>query len=686
MKNKIISAVLCMTLATSCVDLDIAPKNIVTSENLLSSESGMDIYMARMYSNMPFEDFKYMGEWGLNFNGWLNATGIEGTGEALNRDGICRAFTGENNAYWGKAFTLIRDANFLIENLPEYASKYPEITYNHYMGEAYYVRATVFYAMARRFGGIPLVTKLIKYPAEAEEMEIPRASEEETWNQILADYDMAASLMMPKSPKSGYSNKYVALAFKSEAMLYAGSVAKYNETVNGRLTGFGEKTGVRVIGFDENSWQAASKKYFEEAYKAASEVIRDGGYSLYKKKWDANDRDAQYQNMVDMFSDLTSPENIYVKEYAYPTLTHAYDAYCAPFIFRSPLASGVCPTADFIEMFDGFDLYEDGTLKVTDGNSNVEGNYLMYDSPLDFYKNAEPRLRAYVIFPGDVFKNKEIEIRGGIYTGAAPVKPLFNDYSYNSADTRYQNLDAYTQKPKTLYLSPREGNNQEVVTLEDGSTMTAAGANGPFYDNGEGCLTGLYGRKWLNPDPSFVAREGNSDQPFILMRHAEVLLNAAEAAVELAMTGTASPDGTDMLEVATKAINDIRERAGAKLLSGNLKGDNESRDIVRKERRKELAFEHKAKWDLRRWRVNHYEGRDGFWGVQRDADRYSNNSRYRFRGIYPFYSTAAKKYFFDVRYQWVASKTFEYNIVDYYFAIPGGEVSKSPVIDQQPNR
>ena len=36
---------LCMTLATSCVDMDITPKNIVTSESLLSNESGMDIYM-----------------------------------------------------------------------------------------------------------------------------------------------------------------------------------------------------------------------------------------------------------------------------------------------------------------------------------------------------------------------------------------------------------------------------------------------------------------------------------------------------------------------------------------------------------------------------------------------------------------------------------------------------------------
>ena len=117
MKNKIISAILCMTLATSCVDLDIAPKNIVTSENLLTSESGMDIYMARMYSNMPFEDFKYQSQWGIKFDGWLSATGIDGSGEALNRDGICKSFTGEDEPYWGKAFTLLRDANYLIENL-----------------------------------------------------------------------------------------------------------------------------------------------------------------------------------------------------------------------------------------------------------------------------------------------------------------------------------------------------------------------------------------------------------------------------------------------------------------------------------------------------------------------------------------------------------------------------------------
>ena len=44
-------------------------------------------------------------------------------------------------------------------------------------------------------------------------------------------------------------------------------------------------------------------------------------------------------------------------------------------------------------------------------------------------------------------------------------------------------------------------------------------------------MTGLLARKWLNPDPAFVPREGNSAHPFILMSYDEVLLNAAEAAV-----------------------------------------------------------------------------------------------------------------------------------------------------------
>ena len=686
MKKIILSAILGATLLTSCQNIDIPPKNIVTSDDLLSSESGMDIYMARMYSIMPFEDFKYLPERGIsNFNGWLAGFGFEGIGENVNRDGYCRSFTGEGDVYWGKAFELLRDANFLIENLPNYRGTYPEITYNDYLGEAYFVRAYVFYALAKRFGGIPLVTRVINYPAETDLLEVPRASEEETWDQICADFDKAIELMMPKSPKRGYANKYVALAVKSQAMLYAGSVAKYNETVPGRLTGLGQKTGVRVIGFDAATAAEASKRYFTEAYKAANQVIQNGGYSLYKKKWAEGDREAIRQNMIDMTSDMDSPENIWIREYLYPTTTHSFDAYNAPYVFRSPLSSAMCPTADFVELFEGFDRYPDGSLKVTTGNSNSEGTYIMYDNIGDFYKNAEPRLLSYLIIPGDMFKGQKMEIYAGVYTGTTPVRPLLNDYSYQGQAQNYQNLDIAKGDNPTLYMTP-DPNNHKIVKLPDGSEMKASGANGPFYNFAESAMTGLLARKWLKDDPSFTAREGNSDQHYILVRYAEVLLNAAEAAVELSLAGVASPDGSDMLGVATDVINDIRSRAGATLLSGKLTGSIESRNEVRKERRKEIAMETNIKWDLRRWRVQDYDNRDGFWGETRDKDKFSSNSHYRFRGIYPFYSAQDKKWFYDVRFECISHKEFDYNTIDYYFSIPGGEVVKSPVIDQQPNR
>lgn len=673
---------------SACTDMNIPPKNTVTDDDLLTSSKGMQIYLARLYSQMPWEDFKYMAQWGFEFNGWLGTLGIDGCGEAMNRDDVFETFRSERTPFWSQAFVLLHDANHLLEALPEYGSNFSEVEMNFYLGQAYFVRAFTFYQMARRFGGIPLVTHTIEYPAESDKLEVPRASEEETWDQICSDFDQAVELLPETSRLQGLPNKYAALAFKAEAMLYAGSVAKYNDSVTGRLTGVGAKTGVRVIGFDSDKATSASVRYFSEAYKAAREVMNSGRYSLYMKKWSAEDREAQYQNMVDMFSDVSSPENILVKEYSYPSLTHGLDAYSSPFIFRDPLCSGSCPSLDFVELFDGFDRYPDGTIRVTDGNSNTEGKYLMFDTTMDFFKNAEPRLRAYVILPGDMFRNVEIEIRAGIYTGETPVSPLWSDYSYSRATQNYYQL--LPEFGKTLFMSANALASQPVMEV-DGVKMTPAGANGPFYNtqDNEANLSGFYLRKYLNPDPAYERGEGKSAQPFILMRYADVLLAAAEAAVELSIAGAPCPvSGDNMLTVATQAIRDIRERAGANALTTELGGDIDSRNIVRRERRKELALEHKSKWDIRRWRVQHYEARDDFWGEHREnyASRTGADGEYRLRGLYPFYSSKEHKYFFDANFQMAREMRLLYSATDYYFEIPSGEVAKSPVIDQQPNR
>lgn len=664
---------------TSCSDfLDIPPKNIVQDADLFGSSKGMTVYLSRIYSQMPYEDFKYSPRAGY-FNDWLVCPGIN-EGSSIGRDG-CFAMTGEGGNLWSGAFSLLRDINKLLETLPTYKANYTEEQYNHYLGEGYFARAFVFYEMAKRYGGIPLVTKVLNYPEQpVDQLEVPRSTEEETWDQVLADFDQAISLLSPTSPSRGMVNKYVALSFKSEAMLYAGSVAKYN-----KITGFGDKTKVRVIGFDPTTAQTASVKYFKEAYKAAMAVIASGKYDLYKKKWAANDKEAQFQNMVDMFFDANSPENIFVKEYKYPDLTHGFDAYNIPrqLMGGNGYSAGNCPTLDYVELFDGIEKNPNGTIKVFDSN----GKYILYDHITDIFKNAEPRLKAFVILPGEVFKGQVIDIRRGIYTGEvtngiAPLRTMngVTDYTLSGA-RNYTQVDAYTASGtfsgnKSLFLSA-EGNNHEVVTLPDGTKMNAGGKSGPFTNDRTGAMTGFVIRKWLNPGmPQELVLEARSEQPFILMRLGEVVLNLAEAASELSLAGQDSPDGQPLLGVAYEAIRQIRERAGANpiMSPGEIAGEP-GLQLIRKERRKELAFENKILWDIRRWRTQHSDPLNG--STQQDGAFY--------KGLYPFYSTKANKYFFDAGLEEYQMR-FRMTEQEYYFLIPGDQVAKSPLIDQQPGR
>lgn len=662
--------------------LDVPPMNVVQDKDLFANEEAMTIYMARLYSQMPFEEFKYSPARGF-FDDWLVTPGAN-EGSSIGRD-AGQAMTSEafsrGKKYWVRAYELLRDANRMIETLPSFKSNFSADKYKHFIGEGYFARAVVFYALAKRYGGVPLVTNVLQYdPANsASKLEVRRSTEEETWNRVLADFDTATFYLSAASPKRGYANKYVSLAFKSEAMLFAGSVAKYNT-----LTGFGAKTGVRVIGFDPATAGNASKKYFLEAYKAGRTIMTSGTYSLYKKKWSATDKDGQYQNMVDMFSDISSPENIYVKEYKYPDLSHGYDAYNIPrqLMGGNGYSAGNCPTLDFVELFDGFDKNPDGTIKVL----NADNKYLLFDKVTDLFANCEPRLRANVILPGDIFKGESIEIRRGVYTGSAangiaPLRAVNGNTDYSLAGpSNYNQVDAYKKAgsftAKSLYLSSN-GTTHETVKLENGTVINGGGKNGPFTDDNTCAMTGFTVRKWLNPNLSqSLVLEARSDQPFVLMRYGEILLNVAEAAAELLQAGASSPTGDDFLNVAYNAVKDIRERAGAAPLMGasDLAGGT-GLQLIRKERRKELAFENKILWDIRRWRTQHSDRLNGF--TQSDGAYY--------KGLYPFYSTATGKYFFDAGFderRW----RFRFTYQDYYFEIPGEEVSKSPMIDQQPGR
>ncbi|GAB3425532.1 RagB/SusD family nutrient uptake outer membrane protein [Niabella aquatica] len=658
--------------------LDVPPKNVVQNADLFSSSKGMSVYLSRVYSQMPYEDFKYSPGGGF-FHDWLVCPGVnEGSSIGRDRSGAMTSEAQGNWNFWSGGFSVLRDINRLIETLPAYKSNYTETEYKHFLGEGYFARGYLFYAFAKRYGGVPLIKSVLKYPeSPATELEVPRASEEETWNQALADMDSSIALLAETSPQRGMVNKYVALAFKSEAALYAGSIAKYNT-----LTGFGDKTKVRVIGFDPATSVTAANKYFTQAYTAAMAVIKSNKYDLYRKKWAAGDKDGQRQNMIDMFFDASSLENIFVKDYKYPDLAHGFDVYNIPRqLIGGGYSSGNCPTLEYVTLFDGIPKNPDGSVKTFDAN----GKYIMYDNITDLFKNAEPRLKAFVLLPGETFKGQTMDIRAGIYTGStangiAPLRSVNGNVNYSLAGpVKYTETDAYRGvgafSSKVLFVSPQQGD--EIVTLPDNRKIAASGASGPFNDNATCAMTGFVVRKYQNENmPQNLVQEARSEQSFILMRLGEVVLNLAEAAKELELAGQPSPDGQNLTGVAYESVRQIRERAGADPMAGpaDIAGAD-GLELIRKERKKELAFEHKILWDIRRWRIQTTEKING--QTQEDGTNYS--------GLYPFYSTAANKYFFDAGPE-IFRIRFRMTYPEYYFLIPGDQVSKSPVIDQQPGR
>lgn len=640
-KKYIFALALASCSLTSCLDLDVPPMNIVQDKDIFTSESGVMSYISRIYSQLPAEDFRYSAARGFN-HFWVIDPVPMITGEAIGRD-WCGAHS-EDFDYYGDGYKLVRDINYFLETLPAYESYFTAQQINVWKGEALFARGVTYFALTKRYGGVPLVNAVLKYPEQTiDQLRIARSSEEAVYNQVYQDF-IEAFKLLPETAKSGRATRYAAAAFNSRAMLFAGSIAKHNKNSN-----LVDKEGNRLCGIDADK----AKDFYQKSYDEAKKV--EGHHSLYLKGWKDGDKDAQYQNFVNLFFDASSDENIFVKEYSYPNSVHGYDAYCVPrqAMGANGYATLVNPTLDFVEMFDGLPKDAKGHLQNFDAN----GHYKMYDKTIDLFANAEPRLRATVILPGDEFKGEAISIYRGLYTKTDAASGISHIIPEGSTE-KYENI----AQCKDLIVSSPNPDNQTVYTLPDGTKMNAAGLSGPFAsDAGAGAMSGFSVRKWLNPDmPKSEVLENNSTQTWIEMRYAEVLLNRAEAAYALAELGA----GNQYKEDAFDCINQVRKRAGADLLATAT--DLNDFSIIQRERRKELSFENKTWWDLKRWRLIEDEQQSTLWRI-----------------LMPFYSVHAGKYFFDVRTE-EDNHRFTFDTRWYYKNLPGGSIDKNPLLIQNP--
>ena len=92
--RKIIITIGLTVSLSACTDLDIAPINVLGEEDIFGSNDGVMSNVARIYSRLPIEDFKYYYAStspsslpsGFNYSGTLYKQMAALTGEAVGRD------------------------------------------------------------------------------------------------------------------------------------------------------------------------------------------------------------------------------------------------------------------------------------------------------------------------------------------------------------------------------------------------------------------------------------------------------------------------------------------------------------------------------------------------------------------------------------------------------------------------
>lgn len=157
--------------------------------------------------------------------------------------------------------------------------------------------------------------------------------------------------------------------------------------------------------------------------------------------------------------------------------------------------------------------------------------------------------------------------------------------------------------PQNPYLNrdPRFGNS---IIYNGAVFATTTGNSAPLYTyegatSGYGTInTGYFLRKMLDPAVSNLGGTPITERGWPLLRYAEILLNYAEAINEVGQT-----------ELAVQKLIELRTRAGIDAGTDGRYGiragitQSELRDLVRNERRIELAAEDHRWNDIRRWKI-----------------------------------------------------------------------------------
>lgn len=551
-----ILAPLVLLILASCGDvLDLQPKDKITADVMFASEKSTELYLANLYSQLPVEDFRSF-ETGFNVNSNGNYAMAMSTDEAIHSEWGMGVQDG-HYLWWDPAYKLNRDINIMVDNIP--LMNVSDEVKEAYMAEVAFLRAFLYFGLAKRYGGVPIILEKQEFTSDIESLKVPRLTEKETWDFILTQCDIAINKLSANNVRR--ASKYSALALKSRAALHAASIAKFGFRTE--LTG--EAVTQKLVGIDVSE----ADRYYKASIDASQSLMNSGFFGLYKPSPASPEEAAENYRLMFQNPKIASVEAIFIRGYALAGEGHNIDNWYQPYQTRNGFShpSRMNPVLELVDQYERYDspghsspivTTVDGDIDDYSGYSSTK-EYLRYDTPYGIFEGKDARLWGTVILPGTQWKNTRIVIQAGI------VKP--------DGQAIIGTAGSIVVNGTTYY------------NLGGASLAEYSGFGGPNHTR-----SGFLFKKFL--DQTIPNNPGSNQYTtdWIEFRYAEILLNYAEAVIE---------SGLGDAVKAADALNDVRRRAGH-TADIPLTVDN-----VMRERTVEQAFENKRFWDLIRRREYH---------------------------------------------------------------------------------
>jgi len=376
-------------LVTSCNDsfMDRQPHTEIGAESYFNTEEDLKMYC---YGLMNTPAYDYVSDAGTDNQATTDNVEIKNI--MTSAKPTSTTITGGWS--WGRLY----DINFFLKHC-EKASVSPDVL-AHYQGIARYYRAAFYMDKVKRYSDVPWYDKVLS--TNDEDLYKARDSRDYVISKIFEDYQFAAKNVKADKVK-GAIDKWIVLATMARHALYEGTYRKYHGELN---------------------LQSSAEKYLQIAVDAASEIMKNGGFSLYNTGHPEND----YFTLFNSLDLTTNPEMIQAHYYDKSTASNGFWAY----MFGNYIP---CPTKDLVQTY----LMKDGSYYSAQSDYQTK----MF---VEEFNNRDPRMYQTLAYPGWELVNTMTYAPGaGIYvqglnknfSGYHQIKGFIN----NKDDNYYLSID-----------------------------------------------------------------------------------------------------------------------------------------------------------------------------------------------------------------------------------------------------